>query len=211
MDLFQTENNDKFTNLLPCDGVVNYLGKVVEKREADYFFDRLLKTIEWKNDEAVLFGKHFITKRKIAWYGDAEYRYTYSNITRQALLWTPELLQLKKLAEEQAATTFNACLLNLYHDGREGMGWHSDDESELEKNACIASFSFGAERKFSFRHKRTKQTVSVILEHGSLLVMKDDTQVNWLHSLPKSKKILKPRINLTFRSMGNPETGRRWP
>jgi alkylated DNA repair dioxygenase AlkB len=205
MDLFQTENNERILNLLPCDGVVNYLGKVVDKRDADFYFDRLLHTIEWKNDEAVLFGKHFITKRKIAWYGDAAYCYTYSNITRQALLWTPELSLLKKLAEEHTNITFNACLLNLYHNGQEGMGWHSDDESELEKNACIASFSFGAERKFSFRHKRTKQTASVILEHGSLLLMKDDTQVNWLHSLPKSKKILKPRINLTFRRMSKPE------
>jgi alkylated DNA repair dioxygenase AlkB len=93
-------------------------------------------------------------------------------------------------------------LLNLYHNGNEGMGWHSDDEKSLGKNnTTIASLSFGAERKFSFKHKQSKQMVSLVLEHGSLLIMKYATQTNWLHSLPKSKKITQPRINLTFRTI----------
>jgi alkylated DNA repair dioxygenase AlkB len=97
---------------------------------------------------------------------------------------------------------FNSCLLNLYHNGNEGMRWHSDDEESLGKNNnTIASLSFGAERKFSFKHKQTKQTVSIVLEDGSLLIMKDATQSNWLHSLPKSKNITQPRINLTFRTI----------
>ncbi len=160
-----------------------------------------MDTIQWKNDEAVIFGKHIITKRKAAWYGDEGYLYTYSNTTKQALAWTPELLELKQMVEAITSATFNSCLLNLYHNGDEGMAWHSDDESSLGKNTTIASLSFGAERKFSLKHKKGKQTVSVILESGSLLVMKDATQTNWLHSLPKSKRVIIPRINLTFRTI----------
>lgn len=200
MDLF---NTDRIINLLPGDGVVNYYGKVMNQKEAHQYLDRLLHSIEWKNDEVVIFGKHIITKRKVAWYGDADYLYTYSNITKQALPWTTELLALKKIAEEHTAATFNSCLLNLYHNGDEGMTWHSDDERSISKDTAIASYSFGAERKFSFKHKKTKQTVSLILENGSLLIMKDTTQTHWLHSLPKSKKIKGSRINLTFREMVN--------
>jgi alkylated DNA repair dioxygenase AlkB len=198
MELFK---NDSIINLLPYDGIVNYHGKVLKQKEALHYLERLLHTIEWKNDEAVIFGKHIITKRKAAWYGDFEYLYSYSNTTKQALAWTIELLELRKIAEEITGAKFNSCLLNLYHTGEEGMAWHSDDEKSLGKNTTIASFSLGAERKFSFRHKRTKETTSLILENGSLLVMKDATQTNWLHSLPKSKKINRPRINLTFRTI----------
>ncbi|MFZ0510672.1 MAG: alpha-ketoglutarate-dependent dioxygenase AlkB [Candidatus Nitrosopolaris sp.] len=105
------------------------------------------------------------------------------------------------MVEKLTETKFNSCLLNLYHNGNEGIAWHSDDEKSLEKNSTIASLSLGAERKFSFKHKQTKQTISLVLEHGSLLIMKDATQTNWLHSLPKSKKITGPRINLIFRTM----------
>ena len=198
MDLFNTGVG---TNLLPNDGVVTYYGKVLKLREANYYFDKLLNTIEWKNDEAIIFGKHIITKRKAAWYGDNGYLYTYSNTTKQALSWTGELLQLRKIAEGITGEAFNSCLLNLYHNGDEGMAWHSDDEKSLGKNTAIASFSFGAERKFSLKHKKTKQAVSVLLENGSLLLMKDTTQTNWLHCLPKSKKVNQPRINLTFRTI----------
>ena len=198
MDLFNTGAG---TNLLPNDGVVNYYGKVLKQQEARYYFNKLLNTIEWKNDEAIIFGKHIITKRKAAWYGEAGYLYTYSNTTKLALSWTVELLQLKKIAEGITGEAFNSCLLNLYHNGDEGMAWHSDDEKSLGKNTAIASFSFGAERKFSLKHKKTKQAVAVLLENGSLLLMKDATQTNWLHCLPKSKKINHPRINLTFRTI----------
>jgi alkylated DNA repair dioxygenase AlkB len=200
MDLFSNQIDEKI-NLLPGNGTVNYFGKVMRYEEANSYFDVLIKTISWKNDEAIILGKHIITKRKVAWYGNENYTYTYSKITKQALPWTKELLELKKIAEEKTGATFNSCLLNLYHNGDEGMAWHSDDEKSLEKNSAIASLSFGAERKFSFRHKQTKETVSLVLENGSLLVMKDATQTNWLHRLPPTKKINKPRINLTFRSI----------
>lgn len=200
MDLFGTYI-DETVNLLPKDGTVNYFGKVLAYREANDYFDLLTKNIAWKNDEAIIFGKHIITKRKAAWYGNDDYAYTYSNTTRQALPWTEELLELKKMVEEKTGATFNSCLLNLYHTGEEGMAWHSDDEKSLGKNTTIASFSFGAERKFSFRHKQTKETVSIVLENGSLLIMKDATQTHWLHRLPPTQKIKKARINLTFRTI----------
>jgi alkylated DNA repair dioxygenase AlkB len=200
MDLFSHEINET-RNYLPHDGTVLYYGKLLSHEQANYYLEQLLTTIAWKNDEAIIFGKHIVTKRKVAWYGNENYYYTYSNTTKQALLWTKELLQLKQLIEAKTGATFNSCLLNLYHNGDEGMAWHSDDEKSLGLNTVIASFSLGAERKFSFRHKQTKEVVSLILEHGSLLVMKDATQTHWLHSLPKSKRITTPRVNLTFRTI----------
>jgi alkylated DNA repair dioxygenase AlkB len=200
MDLFNTELNS-FHNILPKDGCVNYYGRLFLYLESNHYFDVLMKTIEWKNDEAIIFGKRIITKRKVAWYGEKEFEYTYSNTTKRALPWTSELLKLKLIAEEKTGETFNSCLLNLYHSGEEGMSWHSDGEKDLKKNGAIGSLSFGAERKFSFKHKVTNETVSIMLEHGSLLVMKDETQTNWLHRLPPTKKVTKPRINLTFRTI----------
>ncbi|HEX8358135.1 MAG TPA: alpha-ketoglutarate-dependent dioxygenase AlkB [Segetibacter sp.] len=198
MTLFSIETIE---NLLPYDGTVQYYRKVFDLQKSNYYFGKLFQTIEWRNDEAIIFGKHIITKRKVAWYGDAEYAYTYSNATKTALPWTPELSDLKKVAENITGSTYNSCLLNLYHSGEEGMAWHSDDEKTLGKNMAIASFSFGAERKFSFKHKRTKEVASILLEDGSLLVMKDATQSNWLHRLPPTKKIFAARINLTFRTI----------
>ena len=200
MDLFSTEE-DENKNLLPKEGTVNYYGKLLPFKDANHYLDRLLNAIEWKNDEAIIFGKHIITKRKVAWYGDTNFNYTYSNTTKNALVWTKELLELKAIVEEKTGEKFNSCLLNLYHNGDEGMAWHSDAEKDLKKNGTIASLSFGAERKFSFKHKETKETVSLILEHGSLLVMKDTTQSNWLHRLPPTKLTKKPRVNLTFRTI----------
>jgi alkylated DNA repair dioxygenase AlkB len=187
--------------ILDNDGLVNYYGKILAYQEANQYLDLLMQNILWKNDEVILFGKHIVTKRKTAWYGDSDYLYTYSNITKQALPWTKELSDLKQMVEEFAGVKFNSCLLNLYHNGNEGMGWHSDDEKSLGKDNTIASLSFGAERKFLLKHKQTKQIISLVLEHGSLLIMKDATQRNWLHGLPKSKDIVQPRINLTFRTI----------
>lgn len=188
-------------NLLPADGTVNYFGPLMSVQEANYYLQSLLENIDWKNDEAVIFGKRIITKRKVAWYGEKPFKYTYSNTTKSALPWTDELLVLKKLVEDKTGETFNSCLLNLYHNGAEGMAWHSDGEKDLKKDGAISSLSFGAERKFSFKHKHNKETVSLVLQHGSLLVMKDSTQTYWLHRLPTTKKIILPRINLTFRSI----------
>ena len=200
MDLFSKEEGE-LRNLLPKDGTVNYYGKLFSTKQAKRYFESLLNTIEWRNDEAIIFGKLIVTKRKVAWYGDSEFEYTYSNTTKKALPWTADLLDLKAIVEEQTNETFNSCLLNLYHSGDEGMAWHSAGEKDLKKNGAIASLSFGAERKFSFKHKVEKTNVSLVLEHGSLLVMKGTTQTHWLHRLPPTKMASKPRINLTFRTI----------
>ncbi|HLT42286.1 MAG TPA: alpha-ketoglutarate-dependent dioxygenase AlkB [Sphingobacteriaceae bacterium] len=198
MDLFNNNLGEK-RNLLTKDGVVNYYGKIFSTQQANEFLEILLNQIEWKNDEALIFGKRIITKRKVAWYADDAFEYTYSKVTKKALAWTPELLILKNIVEDKTGEQFNSCLLNLYHSGEEGMAWHSDAEKDLLKNGAIGSLSFGAERKFAFKHKVSQETVSLILENGSLLVMKDTTQSHWLHRLPPTKRISKPRVNLTFR------------
>lgn len=198
MDLFSQE---KVQNILPFDGITNYHGRILDTKTADFYFDRLMKTINWKNDQSIMFGKLITTKRKVAWYGDEEYSYTYSNVTKTANLWTKELLELKEIVEKESEETYNSCLLNLYHSGDEGMGYHTDGEKMLKKNGAIASLSLGAERKFSFKHKENKQRIDVVLEKGSLLVMKKGTQQNWLHRLPPTKKVTTPRINLTFRTI----------
>ena len=205
MELFENIV-DSTRNLLPQDGTVNYYGKILNQKEANDFYKTLLETIEWKNDEAVIFGKKIITKRKVAWYGDENFEYTYSNSTKNAIPWTEELLALKKMTEEKTGEIFNSCLLNLYHDGSEGMAYHSDAEKDLKKNGAIASLSFGAERKFLFKHKFNQEKIEIFLEHGSLLVMKDQTQSFWLHRLPPTKKVSVPRINLTFRMIEKSES-----
>src|SRR5690606_30751551 len=154
MDLFN-QSIDKHKNWLPYQGTVNYYGKLLVEQQANFYLNRLLETIEWRNDEAVIFGKKIITKRKVAWYGERAYAYTYSNTTKYALPWTKELLALKSLIDKESGATFNSCLLNLCHNRDEGMAWHSDGEADLKKEGVIGSLSFGAERKFAFKHKQT--------------------------------------------------------
>ena len=200
MDLFeQIDCNPR--NLLPRDGAVYYYGSIMPQAEANKYFDVLMREIAWQHDAAVIFGKKIITKRKVAWYADQLFSYTYSKITKTALPWLPVLLKLRDIAQSKSGETYNSCLLNLYHNGGEGMAWHSDAEKDLKRNGAIGSLSFGAERKFSFKHKATKETVSQILEHGSLLVMKGTTQTHWLHRLPPTKVVFTPRINITFRTI----------
>lgn len=200
MQLFEN-TPDPARNLLPQDGAVHYFGKILPRDEADSYLKQLLETIEWKNDEAVIFGKHMLTKRKVAWYGDQPFEYTYSNTTKLALPWTPALRAIKKKIETISGETFNSCLLNLYHNGTEGMAWHSDGEKDLKKDGAIGSVSFGAERKFAFKHKKTKETIRLVLEHGSLLIMKGSTQTHWLHRLPPTQIPFNERVNLTFRTI----------
>ena len=200
MQLFDIEADPRH-NHLPYDGTVQYYGKVIQEMVADDYFEKLMQNIAWENDQAIIFGRQITTKRKVAWYGDQGYEYTYSNVNRYALPWTVELLELRQRVQQLTGERFNSCLLNLYHTGEEGMAWHSDDETSLKKNGAIASLSFGAERRFAFKHKQSKEKVELYLEHGSLLVMKDTTQSHWLHRLPPTKKVTTARINLTFRTI----------
>lgn len=191
-------------NLLSRDGVVEYLGRVFSREESGMLFDDLLGTSPWQPDEVILFGRKRILSRKVAWMGDAGFTYCYSGTSKTASPWTPPLLAIRERIETLCGHTFNSCLLNLYHDGSEGMGWHSDDEKTLGLNPVIASVSFGQERPFRFKHRVTKEVIPLILENGSLLLMKGETQHHWVHALPKTKKANAPRINLTFRSFQVP-------
>ncbi len=187
------------TNLLPHDGTVFYMPSVFNEVESSLIFTTLLSEADWQHDVVKIFGKVHITSRKVAWYGDEDFSYSYSNSTKVALPWTKTLFEVKQRVEQHCATKFNSCLLNLYHNGNEGMGWHSDDERVLGINPQIASVSFGAPRKFLFKHKKSDEGISMILENGSVLLMKDETQHFWKHTLPKSRRVHHPRINLTFR------------
>lgn len=187
--------------IINFEGEAIYYGPIFSLKQSSIFYDDLLKNIEWKNEEIIMFGKEIISKRKVAFYGDDGIEYTYSNKTKKGLVWTAPLLNIKSIIENYTKVNYNGCLLNLYHDGNEGMGWHSDDEKEIVPNSSIASLSLGAERNFSFKHKTTKETISLVLENGSILDMKGEIQKYWLHALPKTKKVIAPRINLTFRQM----------
>lgn len=197
MKLFSLDDPDK--NWLPYDGTVNYYGVILPN--ANRYFELLREQIAWRHDEAIIFGKHIFTKRMVAWYGDLPFEYSYSGIQKTALPWIDCLLELKEMVQKHSGETFNSCLLNLYNDGAEGMAWHSDGEKDLKKNGAIASLTLGAERKFCFKHKVSKEKIDIVLEHGSLLMMKGTTQTHWLHRLPPTKSAIQPRINLTFRTI----------
>lgn len=200
MDLFDCINKIP-QNLLSRDGIVFYYGPIIPRDRANYYFDTLMCGIAWEPDRAFIFGKTIITKRKVAWYADKAFSYTYSKTTKKALPWTKTLLELKAIAECESGEIYNSCLLNLYHDGSQGMAWHSDGEKDLQQNGAIGSISLGAERKFALKNRKTKEVVTKILEHGSLLVMKGTTQTHWVHRLPPTKIVHTPRINLTFRKI----------
>lgn len=198
LSLFPTEENQ---NLLPYDGEVFYYRNFISWNDSQELLKILTTEIPWKHDELVMFGKLIQTRRKVAWYADNSISYTYSGRTKVGLHWTPTLARLKSAIEEKLKTHFNGCLLNYYHDGQDGASWHADDEKSIQPKSCIASISLGAARKFDFKHKQTQEKISILLEPGSLLGMFGSTQENWIHQLPKTKKIQDPRLNLTFRQM----------
>lgn len=202
MDLFENLN-DPDENLLPRDGVVQYFGRVMPYEAADAYLDALRARIAWENDELVMGDRRIVTKRKVAWYGDDSFRYEYSRTTKVALPWTKALVEIKGIVEEVTGARYNSCLLNLYHNGSEGMGWHSDNERELKRDGAIASLSLGAERRFLFRHKDGGEVVERVLQHGAVLVMKGATQRHWQHRLPPVAGVRGARINLTFRMFGD--------
>lgn len=185
--------------LLNTDGLVEYHSHFLTESESERYFNQLKTEIDWKQDHLIIFGKQITTKRKVAWYGDQDYDYIYSNNKKTAKTWTASLSIIKNQIQVYTGEQFNACLLNYYHDGSEGMGWHCDNETTMKKHATIASISLGARRTFLLRHKYSKEQHAIELENGSLLLMKGATQDYWKHQLPIRKRITSPRINLTFR------------
>jgi alkylated DNA repair dioxygenase AlkB len=155
-------------NILPQDGIALYYEKIVNDDEVKQLYDALLNNIHWENERVVMFGKEIVTKRKVAFFSDPSISYRYTSKTKIGLPWTTTLLTIKNTIESITNESYNACLLNLYHNGEESMGWHSDNEKEIIANSSIASLSIGASRKFSFKHKVTKETISIQLENGSL-------------------------------------------
>jgi alkylated DNA repair dioxygenase AlkB len=199
--LFSADSGQSRLNLLPKDGCVNYHPDFLRTTNSTKLMDQLQQSIQWDADQLMMYGKLVITRRKVAWIGDPNCAYTYSGVKKSPQPWTSELLAIKNQMEELAQSEFNSCLLNFYHDGADGMGWHSDDEKELDAKSPIASLSLGATRKLTFRHKQDKSTASLFLEHGSALIMHAPTQQFWQHALLKTKTIHTPRINLTFRKI----------
>ena len=190
-------------NLLPKDGTVHYYGKIFTEEQSEIYYVKLLNEINWQHDVVKIFGKEITTKRKVAFLGDEGISYKYSGKNKIAEKWPKFILEIKSTVEQISGEKFNACLLNYYHNGSEAMSWHSDNEKEILKHSAIASVSFGAERKFGFKHNFTKEEISLKLENGSLLIMKDETQIYWKHKLYTNAKITEPRINLTFRTIVN--------
>lgn len=168
--------------------------------ESDRLLAELLNNIAWRQESVSMFGKKIPQPRLTAWYGDPGKVYTYSGLTWNPLSWTTALRQIKTKIEMAAqGVSFNSVLLNLYRNGQDSMGWHSDDEPELGQNPVIASVSFGESRTFQLRHRLHKNRYSLILSHGSLLIMSGETQHFWQHQIPKTAKPVNPRVNLTFR------------
>lgn len=180
---------------------VTYQSQFLSEEVSDYLFNFFVNNLIWENDKAIIYGKEIITKRKIAWFANTNFNYNYSGINRIAQEWNQELIKLKQKLELETGYIFNSCLLNLYHDGTEGMGWHSDDQNHLKTNSPVAIISLGAERYFKLRNNNKSTDYKVILEKGSLLLMMGKTQQDYQHEIPKMLKIKDIRISLTWRSM----------
>jgi len=192
-------------HLIDSDGQAILFQQFLSPGESRDIFDTLETSCPWRQQELTLFGRKVLTPRLSSWHGDVPY--TYSGLTMIPEPWPPELLVIKKRIEAFSDTEFNSVLLNLYRDGRDSMGWHSDDEPELGDNPAIASLSLGATRRFRLRHKGyRKKLVSVDLPDTSLLVMSGPIQHHWQHAIPKTSRTVGARINLTFRWTNSPET-----
>ena len=182
--------------------LLSYSPEVFPATESKALFEKLTENITWRQESIIIFGRKVLTPRLTAWYGDAGAVYKYSGVSFDPLPWTEELLIIRSKAEALAGTTFNSVLLNLYRNGSDSMGWHSDDEPELGRDPIIASVNLGEARRFDLRLKTDhQQKLQLLLEDGSVLVMKGDLQHYWQHQVAKSAKVKGPRINLTFRTI----------
>lgn len=196
--LFESTSDPLFLDL--PDAEIMYYPQFFDKEQADIIFAALLKDIPWQHDEIRVYGKIHPQPRLTALFGNEGKPYTYSNITMQPHPWNLLLQKLKTEIERVSDTIFTTVLLNQYRDGKDSNGWHADNEKELGINPVIASLSFGSERTFQLKHNLDKdQKKSIVLEHGSLLLMKGTTQHFWKHQIPKTAKPFGPRINATFR------------
>jgi alkylated DNA repair dioxygenase AlkB len=183
------------------DGYAFLIERFIPADSADKHCQSLLQNIQWQEEYYTIYGKTVTAPRLVAWYGDPQATYRYSGVSHAPLPWLSLLSELKTQIEQQFQHSFNSVLCNLYRNGQDSMGWHGDKEPELGNNPYIASLSFGEARLFKFRHNKTKETIDVLLENGSLLLMGGELQHHWRHSVPKTTKAKRPRINLTFRKI----------
>lgn len=182
------------------DGAARYWPAAFDAAAASRLFTDVRAGIDWQAEEILIFGRRVPVPRLVAWHGDPGASYTYSGTPHVPKPWTEELLVIRRRVIALAGVDFNSVLLNHYRDGRDGMGWHADDEPELGHDPVIASVSLGAARRFCLRHRRRRGLrVDLELAHGSLLLMYGGTQHHWLHALPKTAAAVGERINLTFR------------
>ena len=191
---------------LPIAGAeIQWTPSLFSTPESARLFDALYRSIAWRQEDILLFGRHIPQPRLTAWHGDADAHYRYSGLALTPAPWTDVLQQIRQRVEEVTQAHYNSVLLNLYRDGRDSMGWHSDDEAELGAAPTIASLSLGAPRSFRLKPKRRSgaKIISLELTSGSLLVMRGETQAHYVHAVPRDPRVTAPRINLTFRMIMN--------
>jgi len=181
------------------DGEFIHIPQFIDLPQCDRYFDQLKENIYWQQEEMKIYGKILPFPRLTAWYGDSQKTYSFSGLTLQPNRWTSELQEIKEKVESTVDARFNSVLLNRYRDGNDSISWHQDDEKDLGNNPIIASVNFGATREFQLRHKQTREKLSIKLSHGSLLVLMGKLNHHWQHQVPKTKKTVGERINLTFR------------
>jgi len=198
MDLFSKE---KQHFKLPNAELI-YIPQFYSTEKSNLYFKIIETETNWQHDDITVFGKTYKQPRLTALYGESDQSYSYSNIVMHPEPFTNTLQEIKDNVASISNFNFNTLLINLYRDGNDSNGWHADNEKELGEKPIIASLSFGEERPFHFKHRTIKtQRHKLILEHGSLLIMKGEMQQYWLHQIAKTKKQIKPRINLTFRKL----------
>lgn len=199
-DLFSNIDSDSCVEIGMQDANVILYSDLFSKSEADALFDALRDEISWQQETIKMYGKEHNIPRLTAWHGEPNKTYIYSGIKVESSPWTPTLLKIKAKIEGVSEIEFNSVLLNFYRSGADGVSWHSDDEAVLGINPVIGSVSFGEPRPFQMKHKYLPDLKQkILLEHGSFLLMRGKTQHSWLHQIPKSKKNMTERINLTFR------------
>lgn len=196
LDLFPKE-----TIVLPLpDAVFEFYPNFFNKEEADMLFDKLINETPWQQDDITIFGKKIAQPRLTCLFGNEGKPYSYSGITMQPHPWNPTLIFIKERIEQISNLHFTTVLANLYRNEKDSNGWHADNEKELGRNPIIASVSFGEERKFQLKHNiNSNAKMTLNLNHGSLLLMKEGSQVHYKHQIPKASQSKKARVNLTFR------------
>lgn len=186
------------------DGDLTFYRRAFDEEESTTLFQALLAQTAWTQHIVTVYGRRIAAPRLSAWYGDPGASYRYSGLYLEPLPWTETLSEVLRRVEYMAGTRFNSALVNLYRDGRDSVGWHSDAEPELRRDPVIASVSLGAVRRFVLQHKKTGRQVVLELPSGSALVMGGAIQHYWCHTLPKTSRRVGPRINLTFRTVRSP-------